>query len=146
MVAFILIFSIKWMSVTLNSANLVNIGIYGWPWVVALKVKYYSYVVDMVWVFSTILAENLIPKKMIPHIRYTIASNYRTYTNLTLNLSHLTLGSIETISSGVCPIIIILYSMQQLYILRQHVSKRWEDSSHLKTDFMRVIMDNTILY
>ena len=39
------------MVVTLNLANLVHIDIYGLPWVVAIKVKYLSYLMVMVCFF-----------------------------------------------------------------------------------------------
>ena len=55
---------------TLNLSNLGHIGIYGLPWVVALKVKYLSYLTVMVWFFSSFAIKNLIYKKMIPHMPY----------------------------------------------------------------------------
>ena len=70
LVAFISILSMKWVVVTQNLGSFVHIGIYGLPWVVAIKVKYLFYLMVMVWVFSSFSIENLISKKMIPHIIY----------------------------------------------------------------------------
>ena len=58
------------MVVILSLANFVHIGIYGLTWVVAIKVKYLSYWMVIVWVFSSFSMENLISKKMIPHMPY----------------------------------------------------------------------------
>ena len=58
------------MVVTLNLGSFVLIGIYGLQWVVAIRVKYLFYLMVMVWFFSSFSLENLISKKMIPHMPY----------------------------------------------------------------------------
>ena len=58
------------MDVSPNLASLVHIFIYGLPWVVALKVKYLSYLTVMACVFSFFAIGNFISKKMIPHMPY----------------------------------------------------------------------------
>ena len=56
------------MAVALNLANSVHIGIYGLPCVVALKGQI-SFLFDGHGVFfSSFAIENLITKKMIPHM------------------------------------------------------------------------------
>ena len=88
--------------VTLNLSNLGHIGIYGLPWVVALKVKYLSYLTVMVCFFFIFCNKKLNLEKN--DTTYAIPSNVRKGRYVRLNSSHLTWESMGTIIGGACPI------------------------------------------